>query len=115
MYLHSRFKPALLARDFGVGKSTVTDILKSSEKLTSFKDALVTDDVAKKRKTMKPATNDDLEKAVYTWFVQKRCQGFPVSGVMITEKALVFNSITVTTQVWYCKYCTCNCMFHMCY
>ena len=49
-------KPASLAREFGVGKSTITDILKSSEKLTSFKDALVTDDAAKKRKTMKPAT-----------------------------------------------------------
>ena len=28
-------KPASLAREFEVGKSTVTDILKSSEKLTS--------------------------------------------------------------------------------
>ena len=71
-------KPASLARELKIGKSTVTDILKSLEKLTSFKDALVTDDVAKKRKTMKPATNDDLEKAVYTWFVQKRCQSFLV-------------------------------------
>jgi len=36
-------KPLSLAREFELGKSTVTDILKSSEKLTSFKGALVLD------------------------------------------------------------------------
>jgi len=36
-------KPASLAREFGLGKSTVTDNLKSSEKLTSFKGVLVSD------------------------------------------------------------------------
>ena len=40
---------------------------------------------------MKQAANEDLDKALYTWFVQKRCQGFPVSGVMIMEKALIMN------------------------
>ena len=38
---------------------------------------------------MKQATN--LYKAVYTWLIQKRCQRFPLSGVMITEKALIMN------------------------
>ena len=30
---------------------------------------------------MKQAASEDLNKAVYTWFLQKRCQGFPVSGI----------------------------------
>ena len=46
---------------------------------------------AKKQKTMKQAANEDLDKTVYTWFVQKPCQGFSASGVMITGKALMLN------------------------
>ena len=32
---------------------------------------------------MKQAANEDLDKEVYTWFIQKHCQGFPVSGIVI--------------------------------
>ena len=34
---------------------------------------------------------EDLDKAVYTWFVQKCCQEFPVSGIMIVEKMLIIS------------------------
>lgn len=45
----------------------------------------------KKRKTMKMATNEKLDEAVYLWFVQKRCEGIPLSGPIIKEKAIQFN------------------------
>lgn len=45
----------------------------------------------KKRKTMKKATNEALDTALYLWFVQKRSEGIPLSGPIIAEKALFFN------------------------
>ena len=43
------------------------------------------------RKPMKPAENDNLDCAVYTWFVQQRSKGEPISGPIICEKALIIN------------------------
>ncbi|XP_023224155.1 jerky protein homolog-like [Centruroides sculpturatus] len=40
---------------------------------------------------MKMAENKDLDTAVYTWFMQVRSQGQPISGPLICEKALQMN------------------------
>ena len=40
---------------------------------------------------MKQAAKEDLDKALYIWFVQKRCQEFPLSGIMIMERVLIMN------------------------
>lgn len=45
----------------------------------------------KKHKTMKKATNEALDEAVYLWFLQKRSEGIPLSGPIICEKAIQFN------------------------
>ena len=39
---------------------------------------------------MKRAENEDLDKAVYTWFHNTRAKNGPVSGVVLKEKALQF-------------------------
>ena len=39
---------------------------------------------------MKIADNEDLDKAVYTWFHNTRANSVPVSGVVLKEKALQF-------------------------
>ena len=41
-----------------------------------------------KRETMKRAKFDELDKAVYLWFIQQRCKGTPVSGPLLMSKAL---------------------------
>lgn len=47
---------------------------------------------SKKRKTMKKATNEALDCALYLWFIQKRSEGIPLSGPIVAEKALQFNT-----------------------
>ena len=37
---------------------------------------------------MKKAKFDKLDKAVYLWFIQQRCKGTPISGPLLTSKAL---------------------------
>lgn len=44
----------------------------------------------KKKKTI---TNAEVESALLMWFNQKRVQGQPVSGVMLQEKAVIFNTM----------------------
>ena len=39
---------------------------------------------------MERAENEDLDKAVYTWFHNTRANNVPVSGVVLKEKALQF-------------------------
>ena len=40
---------------------------------------------------MKLASNTNLDDAVFKWFTQKRCQGEPISGSILCEKAVQFN------------------------
>lgn len=80
-----------LAREYGVGVSTISDIGKNKEKLLQFSHTLESNDGSKKRKTMKQAENNDLEIAMYTWFLQKRSQGQPISGPLVCEKAIQLN------------------------
>ena len=43
-----------------------------------------------KTQKLKPCGNENLERALYTWFVQMRRQGVPVSGPVLREKALSY-------------------------
>ena len=43
-----------------------------------------------KTQKLKPCGNENLERALYTWFVQIRRQGVPVSGPVLREKALSY-------------------------
>ncbi|CAL1544491.1 unnamed protein product [Lymnaea stagnalis] len=81
----------MLAEKYGVGKSTISDIKKNSELIMKFTCALDREDGSLKRKTMKKPQNDLLEDAVFTWFLQKRSSGKPISGPSLCEKALEFN------------------------
>lgn len=64
-----------VAKEVGVGKSTVHDIVKSYEKLKSFQGEVQEAESLKKRRIVRRADLDKLDKAVYLWFVQQRCQG----------------------------------------
>ena len=46
---------------------------------------------AKRRKTLKKESYEDVEKATYLWFQQERAQGTPISGPYLCEKALQFH------------------------
>lgn len=49
------------------------------------------DGESKRRKTMKPAANLDLDNALYQWFVQSRTSGIPLSGPLVSAKAIELN------------------------
>ncbi len=81
-YLYAR-----IASEFGIGKSTVFDIVKQKDRLTSY--------IAERgsRKKMRAADDDNLDRAVYLWFTQERSKGNPISGPVIMEKARILHAL----------------------
>ena len=65
----------------------------------------------KKIKVMKLADNEELDRALYIWFKQKRMEGVPVSGPMLCEKAIQLNSqlggksTFAASEGWKWKFC----------
>lgn len=80
-----------LARSYNIGKATVTDIKKNRDAILAFALKIESGDGVKKRKVMKRAKNQDLEKAMEMWFIQKMSSNEPISGALICEKALEMN------------------------
>ena len=74
--------------EYGVGKSTVHDIVKSEEKLQAFQKEIKDGDCIKKRKRLKKADLLALDKAVFLWFIHQRCKGTPISGPLLMSIAL---------------------------
>ena len=78
-----------LAREYGIGTSTVGDIIKNADKIKSFALTIGTLSTNKKgRKVMRLAKDNQLDEAVFLWFMQRRSQGIPVSGPILCEKAV---------------------------
>ncbi|XP_023312436.1 jerky protein homolog-like [Anoplophora glabripennis] len=82
---------AALAREFGVGKSTITDIKSKQDAILKYASQQDSNEGPKNRKRLKLANNMALEAALYLWFTQRRSLGEPISGPLLCEKALDFN------------------------
>lgn len=80
-----------LAQIYGVGTSTISDIKKNFDSIMKFTCALEKQDGISQCKVMKKSQNEILENAVFTWFLQKRACGQPISEPLLCEKALDFN------------------------
>ncbi|GBN08648.1 hypothetical protein AVEN_20923-1 [Araneus ventricosus] len=80
---------AKLSKEFGV--STVGDMRRDSEKIKKFY-AASNGKSAKLQKTMKCTNGEELDNVLYKWFIQKRSEGVRISGMMIQQQALNFNS-----------------------
>ena len=61
--------------EFGVGKSTVADIVKNEEKIQVSHDEVQDIDGLKKQKIIRRADFEELDRAMYYWFIQQRCKG----------------------------------------
>lgn len=82
-----------LSGRFGVPRTTINDLKRNADEIEKFSTQMESlDGRPKKRKTMKKAANEDLDTALYLWFIQKRAEGIPLSGPIIAEKAIFFNS-----------------------
>lgn len=80
-----------LARFYNIGKTTVTDIKKKREAILAFALKIDKGDGMKKRKVIKRARNQDLERAMEMWFVQKLSLNEPISSSLVCETALKMN------------------------
>jgi hypothetical protein len=80
-----------LAVEFNIGNETVHDIIKKKDELHKFVTSSVTFNGTLNRKSTKRSKFEDLDTAVFIWFKQKRVDGCPVSGPLLTEKAILFH------------------------
>lgn len=68
-----------IAVEYGVGTSTISDIRKNKEKIIEF--IVSMDSGPDSKKTIKPSRYPEMEKALYTWFLQETTRGmYLVSG-----------------------------------
>ncbi|KAJ8930399.1 hypothetical protein NQ314_016794 [Rhamnusium bicolor] len=79
---------ANIASKYGVGKSTVGDIKKNKTKILEYVSS--GDKGVGSRKTLKLSAYPAMEKSLYTWFLQERSRGTPLSGDILCEKAKFF-------------------------
>ena len=71
----------------GVPRNTVSTWFKNKEKLLS---SLEKGRSNLKRKKLRTAKFEDVDKAVYLWFAAKRSQQIPIDGVLLKEKTVNF-------------------------
>lgn len=77
-------KKANIAHDFGISPSSLSTVLKNKD---SIHKALASGTSAQHKKVTLPK-HDELDKAVYTWFVDARAKNIPLSGATVQQKAL---------------------------
>ncbi|KAG8245417.1 hypothetical protein J6590_108198 [Homalodisca vitripennis] len=80
-----------LAKQFNVGKATISEIKSKKSEILKFASKLDSEDGSRKRKSMKRPQDEKLEEAMYLWFIQRRTKGEPISGPLLCEKAIQIN------------------------
>ena len=65
--------------EYGVSKQQISDIHKNKETSMKFADILETSKRLT-RKSLKVARDEQLDKALYAWFILQRTSGTPISG-----------------------------------
>lgn len=81
-----------LSNQYGIPRQTISDLKKNADDIQKFASQMESfAGSSKKRKTMRKATNETVDMAVYLWFTQKRAEGIPISGPILAEKAIFFN------------------------
>ena len=78
-----------LALEIGISKQQISDTRKNKDKILKFTDNVETSE-GLKRKSLKLANDERLDQALYTWFIQQRSTGTPISGLLLQEKAKQF-------------------------
>ena len=71
-------EPNFLA-EYDVSKQQISDILKNKETSMKFADILETSERLM-RKSLKVAHDEQLDKALYAWFIQQRTARTPIFG-----------------------------------
>lgn len=77
-----------LAKEYGVGRATIHDIRKNSDKIKTFFQK--NENVKSARKTLKTGEFPQVEDSLYFWFLQERNRHTPISGEILKGKARFF-------------------------
>ena len=72
-------KGTSLSSEYGISKQQISDISKNKDKIMKFADNLESDH-GLKRKSLKVAHDEQLDEALYAWFIQQRTAGTPILG-----------------------------------
>lgn len=73
-------KVLLVAKRFGIGRSTIFNILNNRSKLLSASGS-------KKKEKSRPSEHAQMERKIYAWFLKQRDLHIAVSGPIIIQKA----------------------------
>lgn len=85
--LNSGAKINDLSCEYRISEKSVRNIKKQAEKLRSFHESSVSNNVLKSRKNMKKAQHPLLEKILFTWFTQACEAGIPITDNWIEHHA----------------------------
>lgn len=77
----------VLAEKYGLGQATISDIKKNRISILNYVSVLESEDGSSSRKSMKMASNKELEDVIFKWFLQQRGMGNPITGPILCEKA----------------------------
>ena len=72
-------------------KEQISDIRKNKDKIMKSADNLESDH-GLKRKSWKVSHDEQLDEALYAWFIQQRTAATPISAPLLQEKAKHFHS-----------------------
>ena len=87
-----------LAQEFGISKQQISDIQKNKDKILKMTDSIKTSERLK-RKSLKLAGDEQLNKALYAWFIQQRYTGTPVSGSPLLQEKVKHFSTHLNTEI----------------
>ena len=76
-----------LAANYSVPKNTLSTWVKNKHKLTT---SLEKKGMSSSQKSTRCVSYNQIDKAVFHWFVGKRRQKVPIDGIILKEKALEF-------------------------
>ena len=79
-----------VAAKYRVPKNTLSTWVKNKHKLTT---SLEKKGMSSSRKSTSCGSYDQIDKAVFHWFVGKRSQKVPTNGIILKEKAVEFVKI----------------------
>ena len=77
----------MIVKKYGISPSTLSTFLKQKSKIEQNIDA---DAFGPQRKKMRTADYEEVDKAVYTWFVEMRAKNIPINGPLLCERARSF-------------------------
>uniref|UniRef100_A0A8C0QS57 HTH CENPB-type domain-containing protein n=1 Tax=Chelonoidis abingdonii TaxID=106734 RepID=A0A8C0QS57_CHEAB len=83
--LKSGMNQAKVSKELGVGESKLREWIKDEEKLRSVL-AELDESEGLERKCLKTAQDNQLDRAVFTWFTQERSDSTPISGDIIRKQ-----------------------------